>query len=69
MNPRNPALRRHQHQFLGLAVAPALRILGAVAVQRAVRWETFEAEQADLAAAGARLLFQYGVGLGFLATE
>jgi len=33
-----------------------------------VRWETFEREAPELAAAGHTLLYQYGPGLGYLAT-
>ncbi len=32
------------------------------------RWEEFEAAAPDLAAGGRRLLYQFGLGLGFLAT-
>jgi hypothetical protein len=37
-------------------------------VTAAVRWETFAAQAPEIAAAGRALLYQYGVGLGFLAT-
>jgi hypothetical protein len=34
----------------------------------AVRWEQFAVQAPEIAAAGRALLYQYGVGLGFLAT-
>jgi hypothetical protein len=34
----------------------------------AVRWAEFQRQTSDMAAAGHRLLYQYGTGLGFLAT-
>jgi len=35
---------------------------------RRVRWEEFEAAMPDMAAAGRTLLYQHGLGLGYLAT-
>jgi hypothetical protein len=37
-------------------------------VGEAVRWSEFEATQPELAARGKQLLYQFGLGLGFLAT-
>ena len=37
-------------------------------VTDAVRWEAFAAQAPEIAGAGRALIYQYGVGLGFLAT-